>query len=362
MLGLSYLPTVVAVGGVALLLGGLLTEPLRRFALRYGITDLPDGRKGHARPTPYLGGIAVAVVALAVGGLAAFAGGWGNPGLAVLLGGAAVMTVLGLADDLHPLGPVPRLGVEAATASAVVLVCGHPTVFGGVVDAALAVLWIVFTTNAFNLLDNMDGAAATLCAVMGGFLCWHAWWGGQAGLGVVLAALCGACLGFLCHNWHPARIFLGDSGSLFVGFTVASAAVVLHKGAVGLSLPAGLLTTTLVATVDTALVMLSRYREARPLLQGGQDHASHRLRRLGLTVRQAVTALGVFAGLSGLCGVLLAQGVLPPGLLLVVAAVVAVAAVALLLRVPSQPVPETSVAFPVGRAAGRGERTAARTR
>ncbi|MEV0322477.1 MraY family glycosyltransferase [Streptomyces sp. NPDC050658] len=345
---------------MALLLGVLLTEPLRRFALLHGITDVPDSRKGHARPTPYLGGIAVAVVTLAAGAVAALSGGVGNPGLAVLLGGAAIMAVLGLVDDLRPLGALPRMGVEGAAASAVVLVGGHPTVFGSGLDAVLAVLWIVFTTNAFNLLDNMDGAAATLCAVIGGFLCWHAWLSGQAGLGVVLSALCGACLGFLVHNWHPARIFLGDSGSLFIGFTLASAAVVLHKDAVGLSAPAGLLAMTLVATVDTALVMLSRYREARPLLLGGQDHASHRLRRMGLTVRQAVTVLGVFAGLGGLCGVLLAQGVLQPGPLFLAAAVVVVAAVALLLRIPSRSFPATSVALPVGRTADSGERTAAR--
>nr|WSY54792.1 undecaprenyl/decaprenyl-phosphate alpha-N-acetylglucosaminyl 1-phosphate transferase [Streptomyces sp. NBC_00886] len=361
MAGLNPLPTAVAVGCVALLLGVLLTEPLRRFALRHGIADRPDGRKGHARPTPYLGGIAVAVVTLAAGAGTALVGGFGNPGLAVLLGGAAIMAVLGLIDDLRPLGPVLRLGVEAAAASAVVLVGGHPTVFGSAFDSALAVMWIVFTTNAFNLLDNMDGAASSLCAVIGGFLCWHAWLSGQAGLGAVLAALSGACLGFLFHNWHPARIFLGDSGSLFIGFTLASAAVVLHKDAAGLSVPAGLLTTTLVATVDTALVMLSRYREARPLLQGGQDHTSHRLRRMGLTVHQTVTVLWAFAGLGGLSGVLLAQGVLPPGVLLLAAAVVAVAAVALLLRVPSLPVPATSAALPAGRTVG-GERTAVRIR
>ncbi|KUO20252.1 hypothetical protein AQJ91_15885 [Streptomyces dysideae] len=337
----------MAVGCVALSLGVLLTEPLRRFALRRGITDRPDGRKGHARPTPYLGGIAVAVVTIGAGAGAAFAGGFGNPGLAVLLGGAAIMAVLGLVDDLRPLGPAPRLGVEAAAASVVVLVGGHPTVFGGVFDAVLAVLWIVFTTNAFNLLDNMDGAASSVCAAIGGFLCWHAWSSGQGGLGVVLAALSGASLGFLFHNWHPARIFLGDSGSLFIGFTLASASVVLHQDAAGLSVPAGLLVTTLVVTLDTALVMLSRYREARPLLQGGLDHAAHRLRRMGLTVRQTVMVLGTFAALGGLSGALLAWGVLPSGGLLLAAVVVGVTTVALLLRVPSVPGPAPSAA-PVG--------------
>nr|WP_260860094.1 MraY family glycosyltransferase [Streptomyces cupreus] len=343
-------------------LGVLLTEPLRRFALSHGITDRPNDRKGHARPTPYLGGIAVAVVTLTTGAVTAFASGFGNPGLAVLLGGAAIMAVLGLVDDLHPLPPALRLGVAAAAASFVVFVGGHPTIFGGVFDATFAVLWIVFTTNAFNLLDNMDGAASSVCAVICGFLCWNAWSSGQAGLGLVLVALCGACLGFLLHNWHPARIFLGDSGSLFIGFTLASAAVVLHKDSAGLTAPAGLLVTTLVATVDTALVMLSRYRESRPLLQGGLDHASHRLRRTGLTEQQAVTVLWAFAGLGGLSGLLLAQGVLPPGVLLPAAAVVGVAAVALLLRVPSMPGPATSPALPAGRTASGGERSAVRVR
>ncbi|WP_191971774.1 MraY family glycosyltransferase [Streptomyces luteolifulvus] len=351
----------VAVGCVALSLGALLTEPLRRFALRYGVTDRPNGRKGHARPTPYLGGIAVAVVTLAAGAATAFAGGFGSPGLAVLLGGAAVMAVLGLIDDLRPLGPAVRLGVEATAATAVVLVGGHPTLLGGPLDAVIAVLWIVFTTNAFNLLDNMDGASSSVGAVIGVFLCWQAWWIGQAGLGLVLVALSGACLGFLLHNWHPARIFLGDSGSLFIGFTVACAAVLLHKDAAGLAAPAGLLAATLVVTVDTALVMLSRYREARPLLQGGLDHASHRLRRMGLTVRQTALAIGTFAAVGGLSGVLLAHGVLPSGGLLLAATVLGLATVALLLRVPSAAVPAPSVAAAGGVELSVGRQMARQT-
>jgi UDP-GlcNAc:undecaprenyl-phosphate GlcNAc-1-phosphate transferase len=351
----------VAVGCVALSLGALLTEPLRRFALRYGVTDRPNGRKGHARPTPYLGGIAVAVVTLAAGAATAFAGGFGSPGLAVLLGGAAVMAVLGLIDDLRPLGPAVRLGVEATAATAVVLVGGHPTLLGGPLDAVIAVLWIVFTTNAFNLLDNMDGASSSVGAVIGVFLCWQAWWIGQAGLGLVLVALSGACLGFLLHNWHPARIFLGDSGSLFIGFTVACAGVLLHKDAAGLAAPAGLLAATLVVTVDTALVMLSRYREARPLLQGGLDHASHRLCRMGLTVRQTALAIGTFAAVGGLSGVLLAHGVLPSGGLLLAATVLGLATVALLLRVPSAAVPAPSVAAAGGVELSVGRQMARQT-
>ncbi|CAL9677853.1 Undecaprenyl-phosphate alpha-N-acetylglucosaminyl 1-phosphate transferase (plasmid) [Streptomyces sp. enrichment culture] len=321
-----------AAGAAALLLALVLTEPLRRFALRNGITDRPNARKAHPRPTPCLGGVAVAVATLGAGTAAAFARGVLDPTLAVLLGGGAIVCVLGLVDDLRQLGPGIRLYVETSAAAAVVLVGGHPTLFGGAFDTVLAVLWIVFTTNAFNLLDNMDGVASSLCAVIGGVTCLTAEAGG---LGVVTAALAGACLGFLFHNRHPARIFLGDAGSLFLGFTLCSAVVVLHRDADGLSGPVVLLLATLIPTVDTALVMTSRYRESRPLLQGGTDHMTHRLRRTGMTVPQIVWALSLVAALSCLFGVLVTHGVVTPAGALVAAILVAVAAVRLLLKIPS---------------------------
>lgn len=326
--------TAAAAGCAALLLALLLTEPLRRLALRHRLTDRPDARKAHTAPTPYLGGVAVATATLASGAAAAFAGGLLDPALAVLLGGAAVMAALGLADDLRPLGPVPRLCVETAAAVAVVAAGGCPEVVGGWPDEALAVAWIVFTTNAVNLLDNTDGAAAALCAISGGFLCWAALADAAGGLGVVTAALAGACLGFLVHNWHPARIFLGDAGSLFLGFTLASATVVLHAGG-GLVGVGGVLLATLAATVDTALVMFSRRLGGRPLLRGGTDHAAHRLRRAGLTVPQSVLVMGGFAALGCLFAALVRLGTLPPGIALGGAVVVGTALVGALLRLPA---------------------------
>ncbi|WP_200422209.1 MraY family glycosyltransferase [Streptomyces sp. Y2F8-2] len=322
-------------GGAALLLGLLLTEPLRRFAVRHGITDRPSARKAHTRPTPYLGGVAVAVATFAAGAAAALAGGVFDPVVGVLLGGAAVMCVLGLIDDLRPLGPMVRLCVEVLSAAVVVSVGGHPDLFGNTIDAVLSIVWIVFVTNAFNLLDNMDGAASSLCVVIGGFVCLTAPAGGPDGVGVLVAALACACLGFLFHNRHPARIFLGDAGSLFLGFTLASALVVLHDDVEGLSGPAGLLLATVVPTLDTTLVMLSRYRESKPLLQGGTDHIAHRLRRLGLTVPQVVRYLALLAVAGCLSGMLVTHGLLPPGTALAAAGAVGVGAVALLLRIPA---------------------------
>jgi UDP-GlcNAc:undecaprenyl-phosphate GlcNAc-1-phosphate transferase len=325
----------VAAGGAALLLGLLLTEPLRRLALRRGITDRPSVHKAHTRATPYLGGIAVAVATLAAGSGAALAGGVFDRALGVILGSAAIMCVLGLIDDLRPLSPALRLGVEVSGAAVVVLEGGHPTVFGGLLDVVLAVVWIVFMTNAFNLLDNMDGAASSLCAVIGGFVCLTALTGGPGGLGVAMAALAGACLGFLFHNKPPARIFLGDSGSLFLGFALASAMMMLHADAVGLSGPVSLLLITLVPTLDTTLVMLSRFRESRPLLQGGTDHIAHRLQRLGMSVGRVVGILSAFTVTGSLAAMLVGRKLLPPGVVLVTACVLGIVAVRLLLKIPA---------------------------
>ncbi|MFE2512970.1 MraY family glycosyltransferase [Streptomyces naganishii] len=322
-------------GGVALMLGLLLTEPLRRFALYRGIADHPSARKAHTRPTPYLGGVAIAVATLAAGAGAAFAGRAFDPVLGVLLVGAALMCVLGLVDDLRQLSPGIRLCAETVAAAVVVLVGGHPDVFGGTLDVVLSVLWIVFVMNAFNLLDNMDGAASSLCVVISGFLCLTALAEGAAGMGVVMAALAGSCLGFLFYNRHPARIFLGDAGSLFLGFTLASAMMVVHGDVEGLGGPASLLLATLVPTLDTTLVMLSRYLESRPLLQGGTDHIAHRLRWMGMTVQQVVRCLSVFAVVCCLSATLVIRGLLAPGVALAAACLVGAGAVGLLLKVPS---------------------------
>ncbi|MET9081805.1 MraY family glycosyltransferase [Streptomyces sp. NPDC004237] len=289
----------------------------------------------HTRPTPHLGGVAVATATLAASGAIAFAFGAFDPVLVVLLGGAAVVCVLGLFDDLRQLGPVVRLGVETSTAAVVVLTGGNPTIFGGALDAVLAMVWIVIVTNAFKLLDNMDGAATSLCVIIGGSLCLTAPAGGSDGLGVVMAALAGACLGFLFHHRHPARIFLGDAGSLFLGFTLASAMVVLHDDAAGLSGPVSLVLATLVPTLDTALVMLSRRRESKPLLQGATDRIVHRLRRTGMTVQQVVRTLTLFAVVSCLSSTLVTSGLLAPGVALPAASAASVAALQLLLKVPA---------------------------
>jgi UDP-GlcNAc:undecaprenyl-phosphate GlcNAc-1-phosphate transferase len=327
-------PYTLAAAAAALLLTAVLTGLLRALALRWGRTcagllDRPAGHKAHTRPIPHLGGVAVVVGTLG----AVFSGSWTGQGFlgrevgTLLMAGAAV-AVLGLVDDVRPLGPRARLVVETGAAGTVAYGSGL-----GLVTGALAVLWIVFVTNAFNLLDNSDGAMGTVAALTALGLAICAITEGRTGLALLLCVLAAALTGFLLHNWHPARIFLGDCGSLFTGFVLSSAAVLLHTGHTPARTTGALLAFTLVVTADTALVLVSRHRQGRPLLLGGTDHIAHRLRLLGLTVPGTAVVLGVIAFVGTLIGLLIHHAWLPPSAVLPVAGA-AVLACGSMLRVP----------------------------
>ncbi|SDK51350.1 MraY family glycosyltransferase [Streptomyces indicus] len=295
--------TVVA-AVAAVLLTALLTRLVRVLALRTGLLDRPGARKAHTRPTPHLGGAAVVAGTLLVSctGYAPL-----GSGTQRLLWAASAVALLGLMDDLRPLGARVRLVVECAAAVYVVYGSGL-----GFLAALCAVGWIVFVTNAFNLLDNSDGAMGTVGAVTALGLALCAATEGRADLALVLTVLAAALGGFLGHNWHPAKIFLGDCGSLFTGFLLASAAVTVHTGHEALPTALGLLALTLVATADTLLVVLSRRRAGRPLLLGGTDHTAHRLRRVGFTVPGAAVVLGAVAFAGVLTGFLMHRGAAGP--------------------------------------------------
>ena len=331
-------------GVVAFVLVGGLTEFVRRFAIRLSLTDVPDQRKGHKRPTPYLGGVLIVIGVLAPSVIALRGG---DARLWTLVLAAAAVAVLGLADDLRPLAPSTRLVVEGLAASAVVLVNGHIEIFGSRIDAVFAVVWIVVITNSFNLLDNMDGAAAGVAAVTGAALSLSAFMVGQRGLGVVLLALACACAGFLPHNWAPARIFMGDAGSLFIGFVVSASALLVCARSVPHATIAGPLLVTFVATVDTCVVLVSRHRAGRPLMLGGTDHVSHRLCRLGLSTGQVASVLSATAALTCLLVIPVVRGWVPAFLPLVLAVGAGVLLVWLLQKVPVYPAKsEETLSYP----------------
>jgi UDP-GlcNAc:undecaprenyl-phosphate GlcNAc-1-phosphate transferase len=208
----------------------------------------------------------------------------------------------GLVDDLRRLRPYQKLAGQVL-AAAVLLLDG--VTFRGTgwppLDCAITLFWLVGITNALNLLDNMDGLAAGVATVAAGFLAVDCWLGGQPGAAEWLAAFAGALLGFLVYNSHPASIFMGDGGALFIGIFLAALALV-GKPAGDSAGPLSVAVPVLILAVpifDTTLVTVCRKLAGRAASQGGRDHTSHRLVALGLSERQAVWLLYGLAALAG---------------------------------------------------------------
>jgi UDP-GlcNAc:undecaprenyl-phosphate GlcNAc-1-phosphate transferase len=309
----------------------LLIPATRRLAIRCGVIDRPSATKLHGTVTPYLGGIPMAVAAVA---LAPFLPGWRTQA-AVVLGAALLVSTVGLVDDLRSLSPLPRVAVEVLAATIVFAAGVHVRLFGAPFDWLLTVLWLVALTNAFNLLDNMDGCAGIIATITALALFTSAALQGQVLVGGLSALVAGACVGFLVHNWHPARIFMGDAGSLFLGFLLATIALMLRFPVPRLDGICAVVLFSGPALFDTTLVVLSRLRENRPVLQGGTDHTSHRLLNLGLPTPAVALLCAVgAAGCSGL-GLAVGRGVLDGPLTLAAVAGVGGSLLVALLRLPA---------------------------
>lgn len=328
---------LLASGLVAFAVSALAVPPLSALARRTGFLDHPGPRKVHDRPIPYGGGLAVStgiLTALGGGLIAAWAIArgmtFGLPAeivhhaagalskareLLLLLGGALVIQFLGLVDDRKKLGPGFKLLVQSMVAAGFVLGGERLSLFwegslaGDLVGGAVTVLWIVGITNSFNLLDHMDGICAGTAVIASLAFGAVAWLTGQWFVAAAIAALGGACAGFLIHNFPPARIFLGDAGSLFIGFVLATLTVVFtfferDRGAApyAWTIPLAVLAVPL---YDTAGVVWIRWRAGRPLFQGDRNHLAHRLRALGLSDRQAALSVWSLTALTGLAAVLL---------------------------------------------------------
>ncbi len=295
----------------------LVTPLAIRVAIATKFYDLPAGYKGHKAPTPYLGGTAIIIGILAavllVRGSASTH--W------VIIVGAVAIWAMGTIDDKVSLPISFRTLVEAGIA--VLLWAtgrGWGVFHNGPADLALTVVWVVGVMNAFNLMDNMDGAAASVAAVSAIGAGTLGLMSGDDALAALSFAVAGACFGFLPRNLaRPARIFMGDGGSLLVGLLVARITMAaVTPGYLG---PSGVVIAALLVALvifDTTLVTVSRSRGGRGVLTGGRDHLTHRLAgRLGSPRRVALTlalaqlfVCGVTIGVSqaGVGWVLLAGG------------------------------------------------------
>jgi UDP-GlcNAc:undecaprenyl-phosphate GlcNAc-1-phosphate transferase len=284
---------------LALALALVLTPAVGALARHRGLVARPRWDRWHQRPTALFGGIAIF-------------GGVTVPWLVfvphttqavVIVGASSFLGVIGLVDDLLQIKPYQKLIGQVMGAAAVVA-CGLtlPWTPAPVVNVALTVFWLVGITNAVNLLDNMDGLAAGVSAIAAVFLAACFVNNGQAGEALLPALLAAALLGFLVYNSNPASIFMGDCGSLFIGFFLASAALLHAGGARSRSLLAVLAVPVLILLIpifDTTFVTVMRKLSGRAVSQGGRDHTSHRLVALGLSERRAVWMLYAFAALSG---------------------------------------------------------------
>jgi UDP-GlcNAc:undecaprenyl-phosphate GlcNAc-1-phosphate transferase len=278
-----------------------------RLAERFKFYDKPIGYKGHASPIPYLGGAAVTAGFLVA--LIASASHWSRTG--PLAAAVLLLWLVGTIDDRRTVSPWLRLLIEFGLGVLVWATdLGWDLHAGSAVDLILTCLWVLAVVNAFNLFDNMDGAAATMALVVCAGAALIGVVRGDAWLAACAGAMCGACLGFLPRNIAvPARIFLGDGGSMPIGFAVA----VLVMVAAGTSAVAwrSLLVALLligIPALDTGLVIISRRRRGVSVLSGGRDHLTHRAQAYLRSPRAVVLALGAMQAALSVVAVLVSRG------------------------------------------------------
>jgi UDP-GlcNAc:undecaprenyl-phosphate GlcNAc-1-phosphate transferase len=262
-----------------------------RVAARLNFYDRPMGYKGHAAPTPYLGGAPVMLAFVAV--LAILTSDWQRT--LPVAGGVIALWGLGTLDDKRSVSPLVRVLAESLLA-AVLYAAGDGWQLGGgdAIGLIVTIVWVVAVVNALNLFDNMDGAASSIALVISAGVAVTGAVQGDVWLSVAAAGLCGACLGFLPHNLaRPARIFLGDGGSMPLGFALAALVMLAagNSGPAWQALAMGLLLVG-VPALDTCLVIVSRTRRGVSILTAGQDHLTHRTFQRLRTTRAVAFALG----------------------------------------------------------------------
>jgi len=301
-------PVVIAIVSIAAfvvvvaVLGLLLRSPVGA-----RLVAVPSDERWHAEATPTFGGVGIfaGFAAAILLSLATGAVEWSGE-LGGILAGVTIVFVAGLVDDLRHLSPIAKLGAQIA-AAVVVLASGlHVEIVGNDVLAwAIGLLWLVGITNAFNLLDNMDGLAATLAVVSCAYFAIDAVTEHENDTVLVLALALGlACAGFLPFNLRPRRgaaVFMGDSGAQLIGFGLASLALAASWTVAGTTVATILLPLLVLAIpiLDTTLVTIARLVEKRPVTQGGRDHTSHRLVYYGLSETKAVLLLAIVATAIG---------------------------------------------------------------
>ena len=298
-------PEVVWGALIAFAIVVLLTPAVGGMARLLGVVDRPGDRRLNKRPIPRLGGLAI-FLGILVPSLAFLSLDGEMRGIVL---GAAVACVVGAVDDFRGLDPLPKLAGQIAAAS-IPLAFGvwidHFTFpFIGVVDLSpwvgmpLTVVWIVAVMNMVNFLDGMDGLAAGVCAIAGLTFAILALSLGKVDAALLSAVVAGACIGFLRHNFFPARIFMGDSGALVLGFTLATVSIsglLKTASTVVLFLP---LLVLAVPIIDTSFVVAKRVKYRQPISSPDRSHLHHRFMNIGFSQRRAALTMWAWTACLG---------------------------------------------------------------
>ena len=295
------------VAAVAAVISVLMTLGVRAFARKRGFVAKPKTDRWHKRPTAMLGG--VAIFAATVAAYLIFVP--KNQESLVVLGGAAFLFALGLLDDLITIKPYQKL-IGQLIGATVLVMFGLKLPLTGfeLIDIWITVLWVIGITNAINLLDNMDGLAAGIAAIASFSLALNFAANGLTNELLLAAALIGALAGFLVFNFNPASIFMGDCGSMSIGFLLSGIVLLDQVGGRSRGLVAIVAVPVLVLFVpifDTTFVTVLRKAWGRKASEGGRDHTSHRLVALGLSEKAAVLLLYGLALIAGTLSLLVGQ-------------------------------------------------------
>ena len=296
----TLIPILSAIAAAVVVL--ILTPATMALARRVGAVDQPSARRIHDRPIPRLGGVAI-LIGFLVPAL------WFlpiEPGARGLIAGAVLIALLGIADDILGMQPAVKLAGQVACACIPVaagLTIDHLTLpFVGALDLGgaqypLTVLWFVAIVNIINFTDGMDGLAAGVVAIGATTFAIIAASLGRADAAILAAALAGACAAFLRFNFHPARTFMGDGGSMFLGFMLAGIAisgVMKSAAAIAIVLP---LIVLAIPILDTSFVILKRIKHGNPVYSADKSHFHHRFLAIGWSQRRTVLAIYAWTGL-----------------------------------------------------------------
>ncbi|MBP2651094.1 MAG: glycosyl transferase family 4 [Firmicutes bacterium] len=297
---------------IALAVAYLITPQVKRLAIKVGALDAPDARKVHTKPIPRMGGVAIYLGFV----LAVIASMHISHEVLGLLLGGTVIFIVGIIDDLMQLPAKVKLLGQILAAIVLVLfdikIDWLTNPFGemlylGYLAIPITILWVVSLTNTVNLIDGLDGLAAgvsTIAAVAILLVAVHMnFWI----VAVLTAALAGSALGFLQHNFNPAEIFMGDTGSMFLGYMLAAISILgTVKSAATIALVVPIVALGL-PIMDTAFAIIRRYSSGHPIFEPDKGHLHHRLLALGLTQKQAVLLMYVISGCLGLSAIALSE-------------------------------------------------------